>query len=58
MSKQLNEVNEDPAAMEAKEIWKAIREIRWHLQEKYGSDVDDFEVIIPCDIDEGGFKLS
>ena len=43
---------------EEKEIWKAIREIRWHLQEKYGSDVDDFEVIIPCDIDEGGFKLS
>ena len=37
---------------ELKEIWKAIREIRQHLQE------DDFKVIIPCDIDEGGFKLS
>lgn len=42
---------------EDKEIWKAIREIRQHLQEEYDSDVDDFEVIIPWDIDEGGFKL-
>jgi len=50
-------INEDMSISEDKEIWKAIREIRWHLQEKYGSDVDDFEVIIPCDIDEGGFKL-
>jgi len=45
-------VEETKELNELKEIWKAIREIRQHLQE------DDFKVIIPSGIDEGGYKLS
>lgn len=45
-------VEETKELNELKEIWKAIREIRQHLPE------DSFKVIIPCDIDEGGYKLS